>query len=82
MAYNKLEKFAKNNKTAQVFIQTGDYFGAWVTYIREADKSAQTIVDDIDQECNLKSSPLTDEEKCSLQIEAMDYLQMRKWEEN
>ena len=82
MAYNKIEKFAKTNKTAQEYLDENDYFGAWITYIREADKTAETIVDDIDQECNIKKSPLTDGEKCALQIEAMDYMRMRKWEEN
>lgn len=81
MAYNKIEKFAKTNKTAQEYLNENDYFGAWITYIREADKSAQTIVDDIDQECYIKKSPLTDDEKCALQIEAMDYMRMRQYEE-
>ncbi len=80
MAYGKLEKYATENETVKTYLNEGMYFEAWITYIREAPKDAQQIADDIDQEVNLKKCSLTDDEKESLQCEAMEYLQNRKYE--
>ena len=79
MAYGKLKRFAEENKTCGAFYEEGKIFEAWTIYIRECEKSAEEIYDDIEQEVNKKSCPMTDDEKESLQVESVDYLRSRRW---
>ena len=73
MAYKKLIKFAENNDEAKMYLDEGMIFEAWIVYIRENPKSTDDIVNDIDQEINMKRCPLNDEDKEALQYEAMYY---------
>ena len=79
MAYGKLERFAEENETCGTFYEEGKIFEAWTIYIRECEKSAEEIYDDIEQEVYKKSCPMTDDEKESLQVESVDYLRSRRW---
>lgn len=81
MAYKKLIKFAEKNEEAKMLIKENMIFEAWIVYIRENEKDADDICNDIDEEISLKRCPLSDEEKESLQLEALDYLLMRRDEE-
>ncbi len=80
MAYGKIEKFAKTNNTAKEYLETGNYFEAWITYIREADLPADKICEDVDQEVYTKKCKMTEDEKAALQFEANDYLELRRYE--
>lgn len=79
MAYGKLERFAEENETCRTFFEEGKIFEAWTIYIRECEKSAEEICDDIEQEVNKKSCLMSEDEKESLQIESIDYLRSRRW---
>lgn len=79
MAYGKLERFAEENETCGTFFEEGNIFEAWTIYIRESPKCAEEIYNDIEQEVNKKSCPMSDDEKESLQVESIDYLNSRRW---
>ena len=79
MAYGKLERFAEENETCRTFYEEGKIFEAWTIYIRECEKSAEEIYEDIEQEVNQKSGLLSEDEKESLQVESIDYLRSRRW---
>ena len=79
MAYGKLKRFAEENETCRTFYEEGKIFEAWTIYIRECEKSAEEIYDDIEQEVNKKSCPMSEDEKESLQVESVDYLRSRRW---
>lgn len=79
MAYGKLERFAEENETCRSFFEEGKIFEAWTIYIRECEKSAEEIYDDIEQEVNKKSCLMSEDEKESLQVESLDYLRSRRW---
>lgn len=79
MAYGKLERFAEENETCRTFYEEGKIFEAWTIYIRECEKSAEEIYDDIEQEVNKKSCLMSEDEKESLQVESLDYLRSRRW---
>ena len=79
MAYGKLERFAEENETCGTFFEEGEIFEAWTIYIRESPKCAEEIYNDIEQEVNKKSCPMSDDEKESLQVESIDYLNSRRW---
>ena len=80
MAYGKLKRFAEENETCNGFLEEGQVFEAWTIYIRECEKSADEICEDIDQEVTKKSCPMSEDEKESLQVESMEYLRSRRWE--
>ena len=82
MAYGKLKRFAEENETCNGFLEEGQVFEAWTIYIRECEKSAEEICEDIDQEVTKKSCPMSEDEKESLQVESMEYLRSRRWETN
>ena len=82
MAYGKLKRFAEENETCSGFLEEGQLFEAWTIYIRECEKSAEEICEDIDQEVTKKSCPMSEDEKESLQVESMEYLRSRRWETN
>ncbi|MBE6492967.1 MAG: hypothetical protein E7Z82_08540 [Methanobrevibacter sp.] len=82
MAYGKLKRFAEENETCNGFLEEGQVFEAWTIYIRECEKSADEICEDIDQEVTKKSCPMSEDEKESLQVESMEYLRSRRWETN
>lgn len=79
MAYGKLERFAEENETCRTFYEEGKIFEAWTIYIRECEKSAEEIYEDIEQEVNKKSCLMSEDEKESLQVESIDYLRSRRW---
>lgn len=79
MAYGKLERFAEENETCGTFFEEGKIFEAWTIYIRESPKCAEEIYNDIEQEVNKKSCLMSDDEKESLQVESIDYLNSRRW---
>lgn len=79
MAYGKLERFAEENETCKGFFEEGKIFEAWTIYIRECEKSAEEIYEDIEQEINKKSCLMSEDEKESLQVESIDYLCSRRW---
>ena len=79
MAYGKLERFAEENETCRSFFEEGKIFEAWTIYIRECEKSAEEIYEDIEQEVNKKSCLMSEDEKESLQVESIDYLRSRRW---
>ena len=79
MAYGKLKRFAEENETCGTFYEEGKIFEAWTIYIRECEKSAEEICDDIEQEVYKKSCPMSEDEKESLQVESLDYLRSRRW---
>lgn len=78
MAYGKLKKFCKENSWCRDYVKEGMLFEAWITYIRENDKDPVLIFQDIDQEINTKRCTLNENEKISLQREAMHYLALRR----
>ena len=80
MAYGKLLKFAEKNNWCKQQIEDGQIFEAWTTYIRENDKPADEIVEDIEQEIYLERCPLTNDEKDALAYEAYDYYEIRRYE--
>lgn len=82
MAYGKLKRFAEENESCRDFYEDGQIFEAWTIYIRECEKSADEICDDIEQEVNKKSCVMSEDEKESLQVESMEYLRSRRWESN
>jgi len=82
MAYGKLKRFAEENETCNGFLEEGQVFEAWTIYIRECEKSADEICEDIEQEVTKKSCPMSEDEKESLQVESMEYLRSRRWETN
>jgi hypothetical protein len=75
MAYGKLLKFAARNDACYEHLLAGNYFEAWLCYIREAPYDGDTIINDIDSEISTKRGKklLTEEEIESLQYEALDY---------
>ena len=73
MAYGKLERFAEENETCGTFFEEGNIFEAWTIYIRESPKCAEEIYNDIEQEVKQFN------EKESLQVESIDYLNSRRW---
>ena len=79
MAYGKLERFAEENETCRTFYEEGKIFEAWTIYIRECEKSAEEIYEDIEQEVNKKSCLMSEDEKESLQVESIDYLRSSRW---
>lgn len=73
MAYGFIERISENDSEVKAYLDEGMLFEAWIMCIRNADVDADTFWRKWEQEKELKSPNLTEDEIISIEYEYFDY---------
>ena len=85
MAYGFEQKIAKNDPEVEFYLQENMHFEAWCMIIRHWEGDFDELWEKLEQETMKKSTPLTDDNIWSLNVEFLyyrDQAELKEWVNN
>ena len=85
MAYGFEQKIAKNDQEVELYLNENMHFEAWTMIIRHWEGDFDELWEKLEQETMKKSTPLTDDNIWSLNVEFLyyrDQAELNEWVNN